>query len=361
MIKYTLIFGILCTSTFVHASPIPPNQCAIVVTSSPDKQKTAAALLKYKAAFEIPLIIQSNNGMYAGAIGLYERKDSKSILESLKLNELIPKDAYCDNNQRFVSAQRYSINGNGELVEVPIEPPSNTIQMSNLSDVIGNNNQKKSTETAQTESQKTADVSKLVEAQKSIQPPANGTQSPQRNNSENQVSINKSTSNNEIRDYVDQKKFLSAIAETQDNLRAKLEKAPLGSRDHDKFSKEYTNYFKNLSGGSIKEWKCVWTGKPHDFNSPDNHIGVRDEGEYLRLMNCNEYSKAGVLMNAGKKDIRVHFLQRYDLRVSKKEAIKIGKLYTRDELIFSGKIADVLSKDEIFVNVENIKLGVSVK
>jgi len=42
----------------MHGSPIPNNQCAIIVGSSTDKQAAERILSKFKDAFASPLIIK---------------------------------------------------------------------------------------------------------------------------------------------------------------------------------------------------------------------------------------------------------------------------------------------------------------
>jgi hypothetical protein len=366
MKKVAFLLGSICSYSYIHASPIPVDQCAIIVTSSADKLKTQADLLKFKSAFDIPLIIKSNNNMYAGAIGLYDREKSKTIIEGLKLNELIPKDAYCDNNQRFISANKYSININGELVEIQIEstPVTNKI--------IANYQKDQKTDNAATQqnlpkiitneaitSPKDSREKKAVEIK--IQPIEEKSRKELSyyEKAKEQFAGFIGSSNDGIKstNFVDQQNYLTEIKKRETDYKEKINKISpstrQGAAEKEKLDKEYRDFHKKYSGAKFKDWVCVSNQPPIKLSDRSTHTpAVKDRGDLISFYGCYTYSKKGEKHKLGNSEITVHFIDQYILEIPAALVQKIDTIYNRDRIVISGEI---ISGTQVQVNALSAK------
>lgn len=99
------ILAIMIGSNLSYASPISSSQCAIIVGASNDKSIVEQMVKKYSSVALTPAIIKSNNGYFAGSIGVLNQADGKFLVSKLKAEGSLPKDAYCGNSERFVAIE----------------------------------------------------------------------------------------------------------------------------------------------------------------------------------------------------------------------------------------------------------------
>lgn len=79
---------------------IPATECAVITMASKNDNDVITELKKYRD-FE-PVAIRSNNGYTAAAVGIYPKAEGNALVQKLKAEGIVPKDAYCGNSERYV-------------------------------------------------------------------------------------------------------------------------------------------------------------------------------------------------------------------------------------------------------------------
>lgn len=80
---------------------IPDDQCAVIVMASKDTQQVLDALKTYQDIAPSPVVIESNNGFFAAALGIFDRAEGASFMMTPRAAGRLPKDAYCGNTERY--------------------------------------------------------------------------------------------------------------------------------------------------------------------------------------------------------------------------------------------------------------------
>jgi hypothetical protein len=83
-------------------SVIPSSDCAAIIMASKDQKVVLETLKKYADLAPSPVLIRSNNGYYAAALGIFNKKEGVAFIKENVGANRIPKDSICTNASRFI-------------------------------------------------------------------------------------------------------------------------------------------------------------------------------------------------------------------------------------------------------------------
>jgi hypothetical protein len=92
----------ILTNAQTTESVIPSTDCAAIVMASKEQEIVLETLKKYANMAPSPVLIQSSNGYFAAALGIFNKKEGLAFVkENISANR-IPKDSVCLNAKRFI-------------------------------------------------------------------------------------------------------------------------------------------------------------------------------------------------------------------------------------------------------------------